>query len=60
MREEPVFREKGSSRAGQTLQKEAPFHLFCVFADRAPIGVVEAIVVMVVVTTVVMAARIQG
>lgn len=48
MREEPDFRKRGSSRAGQTLPREAPFYLFCVFADHTLIVVKEAMVVMVV------------
>lgn len=48
MREEPDFRNRGSFRAVQTFPKEAPFYLFCVFADHTSIVVMEAIVVVVV------------
>lgn len=59
MRKEPVFRKRGSSRAGQTLQKLAPFYLFHVFADHT-VGQVEATVVVVVVGAIMVIMTAEG
>lgn len=48
MSEEPDFKKRASLRAGQTLPKEAPFYLFCVFADHTLRVVMGVTVIMVV------------
>lgn len=59
MREEPVFRKRGSSGARQTLPEEAPSYLFSVSADHALVGTVEATMGMVMAAMVVVAAGTQ-